>query len=332
LAQAVAALGFVQADPIRAPARAQDLILRHRATGYRAGALERGFVRLGLEETYLHVYGFAATELADHLLPRHGAAPPEGLAAEVLAHVRAAGQVHPRDLDAVFGRVQAANNWGGVSSAATRALDWLQHHGHLRVARRDSGIRIYAPRAPRDLGLSTQARLEHLVLVLARKLYPLPAASLSALSAIVARHMVGSKAGMDAITPLLRSGALRREMVGDVPYLSPVEAPAAAGPAPRRVRILSPFDPLVWDRRRMEHLWDWRYRFEAYTKPEKRLMGYYAMPLLWGEQLVGWVNAKQTPHGLDAQAGFRTRKPAGAAFARAFDAEVARMERFLGEP
>ena len=50
LRRAVARMGFVQADPIRAPARAQDLILRPRVTGYRAGDLERRYETLGIEE------------------------------------------------------------------------------------------------------------------------------------------------------------------------------------------------------------------------------------------------------------------------------------------
>ena len=58
LARAVRALGFVQADPIRAPARAQDLILRHRVTGYRAGDLERRYAALAIEEDFFVNYGF----------------------------------------------------------------------------------------------------------------------------------------------------------------------------------------------------------------------------------------------------------------------------------
>ncbi len=60
---------------------------------------------------------------------------------------------------------------------------------------------------------------------------------------------------------------------------------------PRRVRFLAPFDPVVWDRRRFEHLWGWPYRFEAYTPSAKRIRGYYAMPLLWCDRVIGWANA-----------------------------------------
>src|SRR6187549_4232957 len=58
LRRAIAKLGFVQADPIRAPARAQDLTLRHRVVGYRAGDLERRYPRLGIEEDFFVNYGF----------------------------------------------------------------------------------------------------------------------------------------------------------------------------------------------------------------------------------------------------------------------------------
>ena len=56
-------LGFVQADPIRSPARAQDLILRHRVKNYRAGDLERSYPGLELEECYLYAYGFLSKDL-----------------------------------------------------------------------------------------------------------------------------------------------------------------------------------------------------------------------------------------------------------------------------
>ena len=56
-------MGFVQADPIRAPARAQDLILRHRVKDYRAGDLERLYPKLQIEEDFFIVYGFITKAL-----------------------------------------------------------------------------------------------------------------------------------------------------------------------------------------------------------------------------------------------------------------------------
>ena len=62
--------------------------------------------------------------------------------------------------------------------------------------------------------------------------------------------------------------------------------PADAGPIPSG--CWRPFDPVVWDRRRFELLWAWGYRFEAYTPLSKRRLGYYALPLLWGDRVIGW--------------------------------------------
>src|SRR3954453_1899978 len=73
LGRAIATAGFVQADPIRAPARAQDLILRHRVTGYRAGDLERRYASLDIEEDILYAYGFMPRSTWRLLHPRRPA-------------------------------------------------------------------------------------------------------------------------------------------------------------------------------------------------------------------------------------------------------------------
>jgi uncharacterized protein len=96
------------------------------------------------------------------------------------------------------------------------------------------------------------------------------------------------------------------------------------------VRLLAPFDPIVWDRRRFELFWGWAYRFEAYTPSAKRVRGYYAMPLLWGEQVKGWANVSLTSKGLDVQTGFaQSPAPRDSAFKRALAAEEAAMFSFL---
>ena len=63
-------MGFVQADPIRAPARAQDLILRHRVKNYRAGDLERRYRELGIEEDFFINYGFVTREVQALMHPQ----------------------------------------------------------------------------------------------------------------------------------------------------------------------------------------------------------------------------------------------------------------------
>jgi uncharacterized protein YcaQ len=97
------------------------------------------------------------------------------------------------------------------------------------------------------------------------------------------------------------------------------------------VRLLAPFDPLVWDRARFELLWGWAYRFEAYTPKAKRKLGYYALPMLWRDEVIGWANASVTGSALTVETGYvRGRAPRERAFRAALEAEVTRMKAFLG--
>jgi len=112
--------------------------------------------------------------------------------------------------------------------------------------------------------------------------------------------------------------------------------PAGENPASRRhtpddgVRLLAPFDPIVWDRRRFEVLWCWSYRFEAYTPAAKRVRGYYALPLLWGENVIGWGNLALRDGRLSSDFGYVAGKaPRSAAFRRALDDELECLHRFL---
>src|SRR6266513_2555035 len=70
LKRALHRMGFVQADPIRAPARAQDLILRHRVKNYHAGDLERSYAILDIEEDVFINYGFVTNSLQALMHPR----------------------------------------------------------------------------------------------------------------------------------------------------------------------------------------------------------------------------------------------------------------------
>src|ERR1700694_5427021 len=154
LKRAIHRLGFVQADPIRAPARAQDLTLRHRVRGYRAGDLERRYEELGVEEDFFVTYGFVTRPLQALMHPRSDCGVPADAprpwpaarkkkARLLLDFVRERGAVHPREVDAHFAHGTVRNYWGGSSNATTHLLDAMHYRGLLRVARRESGIRIY---------------------------------------------------------------------------------------------------------------------------------------------------------------------------------------------
>ena len=147
LNRALQTLGFVQADPIRAPARAQDLTLRHRVQRYRAGDLERLYPTLQIEEDVLINYGFVTKSVHALMHPRANR-PRWGnrrnrRTQAIIEFVRERGIVHPREVDARFSHGTVTNYWGGSSNATTHLLDDLHYRGLLRVARRDGGIRLY---------------------------------------------------------------------------------------------------------------------------------------------------------------------------------------------
>ena len=98
------------------------------------------------------------------------------------------------------------------------------------------------------------------------------------------------------------------------------------------MRLLAPFDPVVWDRRRFEMLWDWAYRFEAYTPVTKRKHGYYAMPLLWRDRVIGWANVSVIGDGVEAKVGYVSgRAPKDRGYRAALDAEIDAMKVFLSD-
>jgi len=342
LKRAIERLGFVQADPIRAPARAQDLILMQRVKDYRAGDLERRYAELGIEEDFFVNYGFLAREFHALMHPRSGFEPFSRARARqaerVLAFVRERGSVHPREVEAHFESGTETNYWGGSSNTTTRLLDSLHYRGFLRVARRDAGVRVYAPaRAALPPGID-RVGLDALIDLAVRKYAPLPAASLSSL---VSRLRYAGPQW----TPEIKAGLARAKQRLAQAHAAGVEWYWPAGErlgrkaaeetdAQRadgdRLRLLSPFDPLVWDRRRFELFWGWPYRFEAYTPRLKRKLGYYALPLLWRERALGWANLTFAEGRLSATFGYADGKaPRDPSFRRALEAELARFELFL---
>ena len=332
LAAALDALGFVQADPIRAPARAQDLTLRHRAENYRAGDLERCYTSLPIEEDFFINYGFVTRRVSALMHPREGAgllpSATNKRAQALLAYVRQRGEVHPREADAHFSHGRVINYWGGQSSATTHMLELMHYKGWLRVARRDTGIRIYAPHrhdAPVRGAAERRDRLDALVDVVVRKYAPLPSASL----AMVVRRLRYAVPQWSHLITKAVSRAKQRlahaAIDGETWYWPADEAVAEREPD-EVVRFLAPFDPLIWDRRKFELLWGWGYRFEAYTPVAKRKWGYYALPLLWRDRIIGWVNVNNLHVGAGYVAG---RAPRERAFKPAFEAEVERLRTFL---
>lgn len=340
LPAAIRRLGFVQADPMRAPARAQDLILRMRVRDYRAGDLERRYERLGIEEDAFVNYGFVSRDMQALLHPRTPRRPWDAAtsrrAREVLAFVQERGAVHPREVSEAFahhGRV--AGYWGGELNASTRLLDDMHHHGWLRVCRRESGTRVYEAMSHVEQDESPSARLaraEALVDAIVALYAPLPAPSLGYLVTLLRYGAPHLAVEARAVARAARSRYGHAVLDGTTWFWPADENPASRRHQPDEgVRLLAPFDPVVWDRRRFEMLWDWTYKFEAYVPAPKRTMGHYALPVLWGEQMVGWANLRLERGRLRHELGYVAGRPRGAGFQRALDEELARFEAFLAQ-
>ena len=336
LPKAIARLGFVQADPIRAPARAQDLLLRHRVAHYRAGDLERRYASLDIEEDFFINYGFVprATHALMHPRTARTAWPTarRAQAEAVLAFVQERGVVHPREVDAQFAHGKATNWFGGSSNASTQLLDAMHYRGLLRIARREGGVRLYAARATHASAPDSAAALDALVDVVVNKYAPLPMRSLSEL---VSHLRLAAPQWADGRrAALVRAKArLPQAVIDGVTWYWPEgENPASKRHAVHEaVRLLAPFDPVVWDRRRFELLWGWAYRFEAYTPALSRVRGYYALPLLWRDQVIGWGNLSVVAGELQADCGYTLGKaPRDAAFRSALRHELDRISTFLG--
>jgi uncharacterized protein len=336
LLRAIKKLGFVQADPIRAPARAQDLTLRHRVTNYRAGDLERRYAKLPIEEDFFINYGFVPRELHALMHPRTARQAWSKArlrqASEVLEFVRERGVVHPREVDAHFAHGKTTNWFGGSSNASTQLLDGMHYRGMLRIARREGGVRVYAPREAGASMADPVATMDELVDVIVNKYAPLPASTL-AQTIVMLKHAVPH--WLDARKSALSRAKERlpHETIDGITWYWP----EGENPWSRRhvvddqVRLLAPFDPLVWDRRRFEIFWGWAYRFEAYTPAPKRVRGYYALPMLWRDAVVGWANLSVVDGRLVSSFGYASgRAPKDPEFRRERDAELARIETFLG--
>jgi uncharacterized protein len=337
LGRAIEKLGFVQADPIRAPARAQDLTLRHRVTGYRAGDLERRYAKLSIEEDCFVNYGFLPRR---HLALMHPRTPKRAWdaatrkrAVALLDFIRERGPTHPREALAAFDHGRTPGYWGGTLNATTQLLDGMHYRGLLRVARRETGTRVYEAMEHIDDGRSPTDRAEALLRLVLDKYAPLPASSLTYLARLL---QYGAPQLAPAIAKTLP--ALREQWPSATVDGLRWFWPEGENPATRRwridedcVRLLAPFDPIVWDRPRFERLWGWRYKFEAYTPAPQRRYGHYALPMLRGDRVIGWANASvvvgKLRVALGAPVGSLTRDKTLRA---ALDDELARMSEFLG--
>jgi uncharacterized protein YcaQ len=213
----------------------------------------------------------------------------------------------------------------------------MHYRGLLRVARRESGIRIYAvaeheAEARLDPAMR-RARVDSLVDLVMQAYAPVPRPSFVSLIMRLRFATPQWRAELKSAIMRAKERFVTLQVAGVDYYLPADERPASPRhQAEQRVRLLAPFDPLVWDRRRFELLWGWAYRFEAYTPAPKRKLGYYALPLLFRDRVIGWANvtARAGTGTLEHSLGFIDTRPREPAFERELEAELERLRSFLG--
>ena len=340
-------LGLVQIDSVNVLARAHYVPFFSRLGPYDPGLLDRA-AYAGRRRTLFEYWGHEASlirvELQPHLrwrmeraragqgiyggLARFRAERPDFVDA-ALREVETRGPLAARDLAE---RGRGAGSWWGWSDGK-RALEWLFWAGLLTAATRRGFERVYdlPERAlpPAILAVPTPSPAEarrELVRVAARALGIATERDLRdyfRLDPVEARS---------AVSDLVEDGTLRPVAVRGWAHPAFLHRDAVV---PRRIRaraLVSPFDPLLWERGRTERLFGFRYRIEIYTPAHKREHGYYVLPFLLDDRLVARLDLKaDRPAGrlVVQRIGFEPGIDAGAVRA-ALDAELGVLARWLG--
>jgi uncharacterized protein YcaQ len=217
----------------------------------------------------------------------------------VLCRIRECGPMSSLDFESADGATASAWQWYG-HKPERRALAELWSEGRLVVRRRDNFRRIFdlaeriapdlwegeidpeerlrtlARKAMRALGVTTLPWLVDYFRTGGRAHLPIP----------VAKRVIGELVERGEAVPVAIAG------IDEPAWLDAAATPVLEGLRgrrgwPTRTVLLSPFDNLVWNRRRDEELWNFHYRLECYTPAPKRVYGYYSLPILYRGRLVG---------------------------------------------
>jgi uncharacterized protein len=305
LSRTVGRTGVLQVDSVNVLQRAHFMPLYSRMGPYDPDLLVRASARRPrrLVEYWAHVQALMPVELwpvmqhrMDHYRARRGkwgfVSEDAELERSLVAEVREVGASTARDLD--DGLPRTKEHWGWNWSQTRRILDFLYMSGELAIAGRNSQFEILYDLPERVLPAEVLG-------------LPVPSESEAHLELVrrAARsHGIATARDIaDYYRMSVADTTAAAAWLVDAGELVPVRVDGWSRPAylhagaarPRRVdarALLSPFDPVVWERARTEALFDFFYRIEIYTPPDKRVHGYYVLPFLLGERLVGRVDLK----------------------------------------
>jgi len=305
---AIRRMGVLQIDTIHVVARSPYLVLWSRLGAYDPVWLDELLAEGRIFEYWAHEASFLPIE--DYPLFRRRMRETGSLGwkyshdwmtknratvRKIRAHLRANGPVRAADFTRADGE---GGGWWGWKPEK-RALEYLFSAGELMIARRERFQRVYDLRE-RVLPGWNDARLP----TAAATHRALAANAVRALGVATARwaadyYRMSLAETSSAIASLVRDGELlpaRIESVTGDAFLHRDHLPTLAairrGRHPSHATLLSPFDPVVWDRKRALALFGFDYRIECYTPAPKRRYGYFTLPILVGDQLVGRLDAK----------------------------------------
>ncbi|MBU2696289.1 winged helix-turn-helix domain-containing protein [Pimelobacter sp. 30-1] len=302
----LARTGVLQVDSVNVLQRAHYMPLYSRMGAYDVDLLRRaghGSKGRRVVEYWAHVQAYMPVELwpamrhrMDDYRARRGkwftVAEDDALETALLAEIAERGASTARELD--DGLPRKKDHWGWNWSRTRRMLDYLYMTGALAIAGRNSQFEIRYDVPERVLP----------AVVLEQPALSTADAHLELVRRAARSHGVGTAQDL-ADYYRIRVGDARPaiEALVAAGELEPVQVAGWQRPAylhrearvPRRVRartLLSPFDPVVWERARAEALFGFFYRIEIYTPAHQRVHGYYVLPFLLGDRIVGRVDLK----------------------------------------
>ena len=302
---AVEHLGYVQIDTINVIERCHHHILWSRIPAYRRADLHRAqSVDKSVFEYWTHALSFVPTRDIRFFLPemkRHREAPsrwfervsPADLK-KVLTLIRKEGPLSIRDIeDDVL--VEKDHAWAS-RKPSKRALQMAFYTGSLTVSERTGMLKTYEL-MDRHFGWERRPRpasdRQVVAYMLDRALRAQGLVSLDSVCHLSAgrkpaiRELIAARVRSRRLVPVAIEDAGKVEHWAEPETLATI--PEATAPV---VHVLSPFDPLIIQRRRLALFFDYEHRFEAYVPKEKRVLGYFALPVLVGDRIVAAIDLK----------------------------------------
>ena len=343
--KAMTKMNVIQLDSVQAVCRSHYLPMYSRLGVYEQADLDHWLWNSGKTfETWSHEASVVQVELEPSLRwmkrqARKGATwaglhkmakQNSGYVAGVLAEVQQNGPINASSLRDP--RPRKGQWWDGRSDG-TRALDWLFRTGEVGIRRTSNFNRMYEP-----FSNVIPEKIRH-------EVTPVDDTAHRNLLEIAARsHGIGTAADLSDYFRMKLSDVRPRlaELVEDkkllIAQVQGWEEPAYLHPrfknaSPVKARtLLSPFDPVVWCRPRVERIFDFSYRLEIYVPAKKRQFGYYVLPFLLGDQLVGRVDLKadRSSSKLFVQGSYVEKKVNSDRVAQQLSIELNRLRKFLG--